>query len=152
MKTADKTANAANAENAANAVNAANSANAVPAANAGNTGNTGNTDDVIAILTNAPDQTLARQMGAALVNLKLAACVNILGACESVYRWQGAVQTAREFPLIVKTTRARYAEIEAVIIRMHPYGVPEIIVLDIRHGLPAYLDWVRSETAVSLVA
>lgn len=113
--------------------------------------NAGNTDDVIAILTNAPDEVLARQMGAALVNQKLAACVNILGACDSVYRWQGAVETVREFPLIVKTTRARYDEIEAAIIRMHPYGVPEIIVLDIRHGLPAYLDWVRSETAVPLV-
>lgn len=104
-------------------------------------------DDVIAVLTNAPDEALARHIGAALVEQKLAACVNILGACESVYRWQGKVESAREIPLLIKTTRGRYADLEAALLKLHPYDVPEIIVLPIEAGLPAYLDWVRAETA-----
>ena len=104
-------------------------------------------DGVLALLTNVPNEALARHMGAYLVEQKLAACVNILGACESMYRWQGKVETAREIPLLIKTTQARYGEVEAAIIRLHPYDVPEIIVLPIAQGWPAYLNWVRSETA-----
>jgi periplasmic divalent cation tolerance protein len=107
-------------------------------------------NDVIVVLTNAPDEALAIKMGTALVEQKLAACVNILGVCRSVYRWQGKVETAREVPLLIKTTRARYAEVEAVIRAMHVYEVPEIIVLPVENGLPAYLDWVRAETAAPL--
>ena len=103
-------------------------------------------NDVIVVCTTAPGEALAHKMGAALVEQKLAACVNILGPCESVYRWQGKVETAREVPLMIKTTRARYAEVEAVIQAMHVYEVPEIIVLAVENGLPAYLDWVRTET------
>ena len=107
-------------------------------------------NDVIVVCTNAPDEALARHIGAALVEQKLAACVNILGACESIYRWQGKVETARETPLMIKTTRARYAEVEAVIQAMHVYKVPEIVVLPVENGLPAYLGWVRAETVASV--
>lgn len=107
-------------------------------------------DGVIVVLTNAPDEALAKKIGAALVEQKLAACVNILSACESVYRWQGKLETAREVPLMIKTTRARYAEVEAVIRALHVYEVPEIIVLPIENGLPAYLNWVRAETIASV--
>lgn len=107
-------------------------------------------DGVIVVLTNAPDEALAKKIGAALVEQKLAACVNILSACESVYRWQGKLETAREVPLMIKTTRARYAEVEAVIRALHVYEVPEIIVLPIENGLLAYLDWVRAETIASV--
>ena len=104
-------------------------------------------NEVILVMTNAPGAVEATKMGAALVEQKLAACVNILGACESVYRWEGKIETAREVPLIIKTTRARYAEVETFIRSMHVYEVPEIIVLPVEQGLPAYLDWVRAETA-----
>ena len=104
-------------------------------------------NEVILVMTNAPGAAEATKMGAALVEQKLAACVNILGACESVYRWEGKIETAREVPLIIKTTRARYAEVETFIRSMHVYEVPEIIVLPVEQGLPAYLDWVRAETA-----
>ena len=104
-------------------------------------------DPVIAVLTSVPSRALARKMGVHLVELKLAACVNILGACDSVYRWQGVVEMAREYPLLIKTTRARYAALEAAIIRLHPFDVPEIIAMDVGIGLPAYLEWVRCETA-----
>lgn len=109
-------------------------------------------EEVIVVMTNAPDQACARHMGAQLVEQKLAACVNILGACESIYRWQGAVETAAEVPLLIKTTRARYAALEAAIIQLHPYDLPEIIVLGVEHGLPAYLDWVRADTAAPPLA
>ena len=102
---------------------------------------------VIVLLTNVPNEALARHMGTYLVEQKLAACVNILGACESVYRWQGKVETAREIPLLIKTTQGRYSEVEAAIIRLHPHNVPEIVVFPIEQGWPAYLGWVRSETA-----
>ena len=113
------------------------------------TADAGHPDAVIALLTHLPNEALARHMGAYLVEQKLAACVNILGACESIYRWQGKVETAREIPLLIKTTRARYPEVEAAIIRLHPYDVPEILVLNIEQGWPAYLDWVRSATAAA---
>ena len=109
-------------------------------------------NDVIAVLTNVPDEGLARQIGATLVEQKLAACVNILAACESIYRWQGKTESAREFPLWIKTTRSRYPEVESALKRLHPYELPEIIVLAIDAGLPAYLDWVCSETRAPLTA
>ena len=109
-------------------------------------------NDVILVMTNAPDAAEATKMGAALVEQKLAACVNILGACQSLYRWEGKIETAREVPLIIKTTRARYAEVETFIRSSHVYAVPEIIVLPVEQGLPAYLDWVRAETAAPINA
>jgi periplasmic divalent cation tolerance protein len=64
-----------------------------------------------------------------------------------VYRWQGAVQHDEEHPVLIKTTRAAYAELEAQIRAHHPYELPEIIAVPIERGLPAYLDWVAAETA-----
>jgi periplasmic divalent cation tolerance protein len=98
------------------------------------------------VVTNCPDQAAAEALAAALVEERLAACVNILAPCRSVYRWQGAVETADEVPLLIKTTAARYAALEAGIRARHPYEVPEIIALPIAAGLPAYLQWLTDET------
>jgi periplasmic divalent cation tolerance protein len=103
-------------------------------------------NDVIAVLTNVPDEGLARQIGATLVEQKLAACVNILGACESIYCWHGQTESAREFQSLIKTTRGCYPAVESAIKNLHPYEIPEIIVFPIDVGLPDYLDWVRCET------
>ena len=65
---------------------------------------------------------------------------------QSVYQWQGAIEQTNEVTLLIKTVRARYAELEAAIKAMHPYEVPEIIALPIVAGLPAYLDWIAHET------
>ena len=81
-------------------------------------------------------------MAAALVERRLAACVNALGACTSTYRWDGRTESAEEFPLLIKTTRERYPALEAAISEMHPYDVPELVAVDIATGLPAYLDWL----------
>lgn len=103
--------------------------------------------DVLAVLTNAPDEATAQDIATSLVTSGLAACVNVLAPCRSVYRWQGVVESAQEVPLLIKTTRARYAEVEAAIVAAHPFEVPEIIALPVGDGLPAYLDWVATETA-----
>jgi periplasmic divalent cation tolerance protein len=99
------------------------------------------------VLTNLPDAASARALADHLVSARLAACVNILAPCRSVYRWQGAIEDTEEVPLLIKTTAARYAELEAAIRATHPYELPEVVAVPISHGLPAYLAWVATETA-----
>ncbi len=104
------------------------------------------TDQAILVLTNVPDEATAQSIARAVVEGCYAACVNILPPVRSVYRWQGALKEANELSLLIKTTHARYAALEAAIKTIHPYDVPEIIALPIVAGLPAYLDWVAQET------
>jgi periplasmic divalent cation tolerance protein len=101
---------------------------------------------VLLVLTNLPDRDAALKLANALIEQRAAACVNVLGACTSVYRWQGKVENAEEIPLLIKTTVARYAALEAVIRRLHPYELPEIIAVPVARGLPGYLQWVAGET------
>lgn len=85
----------------------------------------------------------ARRITRAIVEGRLAACVNILRApVDSVYRWKGAVESAREFLLIVKTAKSRLSALDAAVKRLHSYDVPEFIVLPIVGGSRAYLHWV----------
>ena len=86
--------------------------------------------EILLVLTTLPDQTTAETLASALVESRLAACVNILQPCRSIYRWQGTVETADEVPLLIKTTEARYPALEAAIRARHPYEIPEIIALD----------------------
>lgn len=101
------------------------------------------------VFTNLPERAAAERLADALVAKRLAACINILAPCRSVYRWQGAVQHEEEHPVLIKTTRAAYAELEAQIRAHHPYELPEIVAVPIERGLPAYLDWVAAQTAPS---
>ena len=71
----------------------------------------------------------------------------MLGPCRSVYRWQGAIEDDAEVPLLIKTTRARYAELERALVALHPAEVPEILALPVAAGLPDYLAWAAAETA-----
>jgi len=98
------------------------------------------------VLTNVPDRSVAEKLARLLVESRAAACVNILAACDSIYRWQGKVERAEEIPLIIKTTASAYSRLEEIIRSHHPYDLPEIIVLPIINGLPAYLEWVAQET------
>jgi len=102
---------------------------------------------VMLVVTNVPDREVALRIARALLEKRLAACVNILAECHSVYRWRGEVEAAAEVPLLVKTRTQLYAQVEALIRSLHPYELPEIIGVDVEHGLPAYLDWVAAETA-----
>jgi len=102
--------------------------------------------DSLLVCTNLPDRESAEKLAALLIERRLAACVNILAPCTSVYRWQGEIQRDDEHPLLIKTAQDRYAELEASIRANHPYELPEIIAVSLTHGLPAYLQWVETET------
>lgn len=102
--------------------------------------------ETILVISSFPDAESAGKMAAALIETRLAACVNILQPCRSVYRWQGKTETAQEVPLFIKTTASCYTRVEAAIRQGHPYELPEIIAVPITAGLPAYLDWVAAET------
>lgn len=103
--------------------------------------------EIVVVLTSLPDHESAMRLANALVEQRLAACVNVLGPCSSVYRWQGAVETADEVPVLVKTTAVQYPRVEAAIRANHPYELPEIISVPVWAGLAAYLGWVAAETA-----
>jgi len=98
------------------------------------------------VLTNLPDRAVAEKLADLLIAKNLAACVNILAPCRSVYRWKDAVQRDEEHPMLIKTTAERYAALEHALRVAHPYELPEIIAVPIERGLPAYLDWVAAET------
>ncbi len=103
--------------------------------------------DILLVFTNAPDEATARALARTLVAERLAACVNILAPCRSVYRWQGALEEAEEVPMLIKTSAASYLALEAAIRAGHPYELPEIVALPLSKGLPDYLAWVLAETA-----
>ena len=104
---------------------------------------------VLLVLTNLPDRASAEALASELVKARLAACVNVLPPCHSVYRWQGVLETANEVPMLIKTSSERYAELEAAIRSEHPYDLPEVIALPVVDGLPEYLSWVASETVAT---
>ena len=101
--------------------------------------------DVILVMTNMPDEASARLLAEALVTQKLAACINILAPCQSVYSWQGKLEHADEIPMLIKTNQAHYQALEAAIIKAHPYELPELITINVDGGLPRYLQWVNAQ-------
>ena len=103
--------------------------------------------DLRLILCTFPDADLARAIGTILIEEQLAACVNLIPGVESIYRWQGAMETSAEVLAIFKTMASAYAAFEKRLRDLHPYEVPEIIALPVIAGLPAYLDWVRHDSA-----
>lgn len=100
----------------------------------------------ILILTTLPDAESARTLARALVEERLAACVTIGASVESMYHWQGAIETAHEVPLIVKTRGELFDAVATAIRSRHPYELPEILAVPINDGLPAYLAWIDAET------
>lgn len=103
-------------------------------------------DQVLLVMTNMPDTASAQVLARALVQAKLAACVNLMPGVQSVYRWQGKIEQATEVTLTIKTTQARYHQIEQAILAAHPYDLPEVIAIPIT-GQEAYQRWIRQETA-----
>lgn len=100
------------------------------------------------VLVTSPTLALARKVALAVVERRLAACVNVARSpVESFYTWKGKLESAREHLLIIKTTAARLPELEREVKRLHSYDVPEFIALPITEGSPEYLSWL-SETTI----
>jgi periplasmic divalent cation tolerance protein len=106
-----------------------------------------NSLEIFIVFTNLPDRAAAERIADSLVTQGVAACANVLAECASVYRWQGKVEHASEVPLLIKTTRAAYPQLESALRKLHPYELPEIIALPVSAGLPEYLNWVAQETS-----
>lgn len=102
------------------------------------------------VFTNTPNREVALAIARALIERRLAACVNVLAECTSVYRWQGKLETASEVPVVIKTRAAIYDEVEAAIKSLHPYELPEIVAVSVERGLPDYLQWVNAETVTEI--
>jgi periplasmic divalent cation tolerance protein len=96
------------------------------------------------ILCTCPNHQTAERIAEELVMNKLAACVNILPGVKSVYQWQGAIETAQEHLLLIKTLKQKFSVIEASIKSYHPYEIPEIIATTIESGSPEYLNWINA--------
>jgi periplasmic divalent cation tolerance protein len=102
--------------------------------------------DARVVLMTAPDAGCAETIARALVEERLAACVNLVPGVRSVYRWEGAVQDDAEVLLVAKTTADRLEALGRRVRAMHPYALPEVLALPASGGSEAYLAWVREET------
>ena len=102
--------------------------------------------DAIIILVTAGSEVEAEKIARALVEERLAACVNIINPIRSIYRWEGKVQDDREWLLVMKTQATRFSAIETRVKTLHSYQVPEVIALPIVAGSDKYLEWLKSET------
>jgi len=102
--------------------------------------------DCVMILSTTPDLLLAKRIAHILVEEKLAACVQLQPSLLSIYEWQGQMQGEQEVGLIIKTSQAIYKDTVNRIVQLHPYEVPEIVVLPIKDGHQPYLKWVNQQT------
>src|SRR5690348_3405885 len=102
-------------------------------------------DQFALVLTTFPADGDAEKFAHALIDERLAACVNILPAMRSVYRWQGAIEQSDERQLLIKTMAANVEAIRRRVIALHPYDLPEFLVIDIAGGSPDYLSWLIAE-------
>lgn len=98
------------------------------------------------VFCTCPDALTAARLARTLVDERLAACVNAIGGVASTYRWNGAVETADEVMLVIKTTADRFEAMQARLVAEHPYDVPEVIGLDVADGHAPYLAWLGRET------
>ena len=97
--------------------------------------------DIIAVLTTTDSRAEAQTIASALVERKLAACVQI-SSIDSVYTWEGATHNDPEHRLLIKTTRERYPNVESAIIELHSYELPAVIAIDISHAYTPFAEWV----------
>ena len=100
-------------------------------------------DQVILALTTCPDEASAHAIATALVQERLATCVNRVGGLRSTYIWDGRLQDEAEILLIMKTTAARLDQLQARLKSLHPYQLPELLAITVAGGNERYLDWVR---------
>jgi periplasmic divalent cation tolerance protein len=99
--------------------------------------------DARLVLSTAGSQDEAQKIAQALVERRLAACVNVIPQIESIYRWQGKVESAQEWLLLIKTTAERFSAVRDAICELHSYDVPECIAITIEDGSVPYLEWIE---------
>ena len=102
--------------------------------------------DKIVVLSNCGSSEEAARVARALVEERLAACVNIIPAVQSIYRWQGAIEEATEWTLLIKTRRSLFDRLRSVLLRAHSYELPEVIAIPVVDGHADYLAWIDRET------
>ncbi len=102
-------------------------------------------DSFIQVVTTVGDAQVAQQIATALVEQRLAACVQTVGPVTSTYRWQGKIETAQEWQLVIKSHARVFPALRDAIAQLHPYDVPEILALPIVAGADAYLEWMQQQ-------
>lgn len=98
---------------------------------------------MLEVRISVPDQATGEQLAAALVERRLAACVQVLGPMTSVYVWEGAAERAQEWLLLAKTTIAAFDDLCAAVGQLHPYDVPEVLAVPVERALQPYAEWLR---------
>lgn len=104
----------------------------------------------VVLLCTVPNLEIGRSIARAVVNERLAACVNLVPGLTSIYRWEGAVQEDQEVLLVLKTRPERVERLTGSLIELHPYDVPEVLTFPTTGGHDAYLAWIRAETSWSI--
>jgi periplasmic divalent cation tolerance protein len=102
--------------------------------------------EVLVVSCTFPDRETAQRISRVAVENRLAACATLLSDAESIYRWNGRIETARETAVTFKTTQDRLAGLQAFLLEEHPYEVPEVVAWQVSGGAPAYLAWVEQST------
>jgi periplasmic divalent cation tolerance protein len=106
------------------------------------------TQQPLVVLVTAPSESSALELGRALVDEQLAACVNVVPGLTSIYRWEGRREETPEALLLIKTRPEGYAALQRRILALHPYSVPEVLGLPVAEGAPAYVQWVRESIPI----
>ncbi len=104
-------------------------------------------EQALLVFTNVPELVTAQLLARKLVESRLAACINIMPAVQSIYRWQGQIDEATEVTLLIKTTHLQYDQLQQAIVDIHPYELPEIIATPIVAAYTPYLNWIAAETS-----
>jgi periplasmic divalent cation tolerance protein len=102
--------------------------------------------EMLLVATSLPARAQAEELARILVKERLAACVNILAECQSIFEWEGRLEQESEVPLVIKTSRSRFDSLQNRITELHPYEVPEIVAIPVCRALPAYAAWVLENT------
>ena len=105
------------------------------------------TTETLILLCTCPDEATAADLSHQLVEAGLAACVNRFGGLTSVYKWDGELKSGTEVQLVIKTSSAAVEPLTELLVKLHPYELPEIIAVPITAGHGPYLDWIRKQTS-----